>query len=262
MQFQQNQKITISGGTITLTGPVTVGSITNPVTVSNDVVVIIPTFFTAPYPVNSNNPAQPSQAVTGMKLILNATAFTVMQITVSNNTTLDTYTCVVTPVFNTNFPVIIPLAADTGDGVRLQITKISGTGTTVTYNLLGLSQSPVVATPPGSQPLANLEVGGNIFKVTALGGAGTTTLLPTPPTGTYYRLHRVVYAFGGSGVTAVVQGAASTFDYSICQSGASGFANPDIMHGQLVEEGLNFQTSGGGCTSYTTYDLITIPIIN
>ena len=259
MQFQQNQKVNINGGNITITGAVTISSITNPVVVANDVVVVIPTTFFGALPVTSNNPTVPTQTVTGMKMIMNSTAGTILKVSISNQTTLDAFSCVVVCLTANNFDTIIPLAADVGDGITVSITKVSGTATTVTWQLLGLSQSPVTSTPPG-QPISDYPLGG-LSQVSASAAGVTLPLLGAPPAGMAYRLHRATWIFGATGVTGEIRGHTSGFFYALCQP-AAGFTNPDTMNGQLCTEALDlFGIGAAAAQVFLSYDTVSLPLI-
>lgn len=249
--------VNISSGSVSISGNVTVGSIINAVTVVNDVVNIIPATFAAPLPVNLSSGSTPPQAVSGMRILLACTTGTVLTVTVQNNTSLDSYTFTVQTTANT-FDVPVPVAANINDGIALTITKVSGAGTTCNYELLGLSQSPDIVTPPG-QPISNFPVGG-LQKVSATrASAGTAVLLGAPPAGMAYRLHRIVWNVG-TGVFGVVIGHTSAFEYSVLNSAVPPLG-ADNMDGQLVIEALDFTMGGGAGTVYCTYDLVSVPTI-
>lgn len=171
--------------------------------------------------------------------------------------------------FSLNFTVAINTATQffwvpapiksNGDELNISVTFVSGTAGNIFVFVWAVNNVPVTTTMPG-QPLAIYKVGGAL-RVAGVANTNSVVMLPAPPTGLLYRLHRITYAAGAS-TFGSLSGNPSGFRYSVLNSAVPPLGDVNL-DGQLVGEGLNLVSGAGSITGSLTYDLVTNPqVIN
>lgn len=312
MQFQQNQKVNITGGTVTvgsITGTVNVagtvaisgGSVSisgtpnvnvtgGSITISSGSVTISSgTITSIVNNVNVNLAAESivnttnnfgtgnydsgvltlTQQIQGVKVFLSTASANVhnLEITAVNNTNFDEAT--VDVQINNAYPqlgagsgflsVPINLAGDVGDSVRFTVTKLAGGGAGALFNIivLGLGVNPAIRTTPGL-PINIVPTVGSLKAHASIAATATTAILPAPPTGMAYAVHRVVYKWSGAAASAFLLGAVSNFFYDFTPGVQ---ANP--LFGLQALEGLSVLNNSAtvAMDAYIFYDLISVPTI-
>lgn len=284
MQFQQNQKISIAAGTVTLSGPVTISSITNPVTVWNDVSTLLNVSYN--WTANYGNTFSVLQASAGLRLVIQPSLLNLdiggtIGVLISNNTNKEIYqsTGIIGkfPPYgaggSSGFQMDIPIAVDAGD--TLQITLIDnqgglGLGNPTQITLLGLSNPPVITPAPGI-PIPQYPVGGYLHVSVTQGAAGTSALLAAPPTGTVYRMQRAVYSGGalgnpnGSAKMVLHTSGTRISDFAVLGTGTgtplSVLNLVDNMDGLIVQEAVDFVTAAAAGNIDLWYDIIAVPVL-
>lgn len=147
-------------------------------------------------------------------------------------------------------PVVPELDAQVG-------LTFSGTGASNVHpcSLLVVEVADVAVGKQFGIPEPGLSVGGSLKTGGAVGGNGTLTLLPAPPSGFAYRLHMFVTSAGACAVIDVATGGTV---------GAAPAAwTPNMMAGQLCfgsVEALNEVSVTNGVA--LTYDQIVSPVID
>ena len=116
------------------------------------------------------------------------------------------------------------------------------------YGLTELATQQVMA--PGGNPLSTAPRGG-VLKVTISVPAGTTNILPAPPTGYVYRVHVL-----GAISNATVWSDLGTPGGTIAITADAHSPSMQVMDGQVVTGALQVNNTGAAEQAFVTYDTI------
>lgn len=171
-----------------------------------------------------------------------------------------------TPYNSQSSSLLYSVIENTGNGLRLQISGLSGANP-VTWYLIG-ERSSYLSQPAQNfgLPIDVVTYGGLQCVTKPISGAGTAAALPAPATGFGYRLHAITWDNSGQVMALLGHTTLHNFGEFGCSTGSPAAGAPFAFRydfqPQAIEEGVDFiGLAGTGSNYFLYYDNILLPTI-